>query len=252
MNRFKTAVKRWLVFMTLIFGLTGYWGCTKQEKVLSDFDLYKGGTSSFEKEKFQEARKYFQDIEVIYPESRYLSLARVGIANTYYEEGLYDEAIIEYQKVLEFYPLGKLSDWSQYRIGMCHFLQILPEDRDQEETRKACSAFETFFSQYPKSPLVNEAREKYQILRDRLGGNELYVAKFYLKNKSYQVAISRLQGILVQYPQFSRKDEVLYYLAQSFRKSGNKELEEEMGRTLTSQYPDSPFTRKLLQERIDP
>jgi len=252
MNQSMTAVKRWLIFTAMIFGLTGYWGCTKREKVLSDFDLYRGGINSFEKEKYQDARKSFQDIESLYPESRYLSLARVGVANTYYEEGSYDEAVIEYQKILEFYPLGKLSDWSQYRIGMCHFLQMLPEDRDQEETRKACSAFETFLAQYPKSPLVNEAREKYKICRDRLGSSELSIARFYFKSKAYGVAIGRLQEILARYPQFSRKDEVFYYLAKSAEKSGNKELEKESIQTLTSQYGDSPFTRKLLEERNGP
>lgn len=73
MNRFIAAEKKWLVIMTLILGLTAWGGCTKQEKVLPDFELYKGGTTSFEKAKYQEARKFFQDIEVLYPESRFLS-----------------------------------------------------------------------------------------------------------------------------------------------------------------------------------
>lgn len=176
----------------------------------------------------------------------------MGIANTYYEEGSFDEAIAEYQKILEFYPLGKLSDWSQYRIGLSHFRQIMEEYRDQEETRKACSAFETFLSQYPKSSLIHEAEEKYQICRDRLAGNELCIAKFYFKNKSYVVTINRLQELLAQYPQFSRKDEVFYYLAKSSKKTGNKELEKEAVQTLTSQYRNSEFSRKWLKEKSDP
>ncbi|MEW6381782.1 MAG: outer membrane protein assembly factor BamD [bacterium] len=251
MNKFATAFRKWLILVALVLCCAGYWGCTKQERVRSDFELYQGGMNLFEKKKYLEARQDFQDIEVLYPESRYLSLARVGIANTYYEEGAYDEAVLEYQKILEFYPLGKLSDWAQYRIGMCHFLQMLPEDRDQEETQKACSAFETFLAQYPKSPLVAEAREKYRICKDRLGGNELYIARFYLKSKSYEVAIARLQEVLNSYPQFSRKDEVFYYLARAAEKSGKRELEKEAEKTLTGQYPDSPFTQRLLREQND-
>ncbi|MCL6582169.1 MAG: outer membrane protein assembly factor BamD [bacterium] len=249
MNRFGLNPNRCLALMVLILAFAWHWGCTKQERVRSDFELYQGGMNLFEKKKYLDARKQFQDIEVLYPESRYLPLARVGIANTYYEEGAYYEAAVEYRKVLEFYPLGKLSDWAQYRLGMCHFKQMLSEDRDQEETQEACSAFETFLAQYPKSPLVNEAREKYQICKDRLGSHELSIAKFYLKSKYYEVAIARLQEILSHYPQFSRKDEVFYYLAKAAGKSGKRQLEKEAVQTLISQYPSSRFTQRLFMEK---
>ena len=239
------------VFLGAVLCLTWALGCTKQERVISDFEFYNRGIDSFEDEKYQEAREYFQEIENLYPNSQYLSFARVGIANTHYEEGVYDEAIMGYQKIFEFYPLGKLSEWSQYRIGMSHFRQILGEDRDQEETQKACSAFEKFLVQYPKSPLVNEAQERYQICKGRLAGSELYIAKFYFKNKAYKAAISRLQGILINYPQFARKDEMFYYLALSYEKEGDNELKEQCIKKLIDDYQDSEFTQKLLKEESD-
>lgn len=239
------------VFLALFLCLICVWGCTKQEKVLSDFELYNKGMDTFEAEKYLEARKYFQEIEDLYPNSQYLSFARVGIANTHYEEGVYDEAILAYQKIFEFYPLGKLSEWSQYRIGMSHFRQILEEDRDQEETRNACSAFEKFLVQYPKSPLVNEAQENYQICKGRLAGSELHIAEFYFKNKAYGAAINRLQSILINYPLFTRKDEVLYYLARSYEKEGDEALKKETIKKLIDQYHDSEFTKKLLKEESD-
>lgn len=241
--------KRYCILLILIFSLIGnYYGCTKQEKLLSDSELYTRGVNAFEKEKYQEARKHFQDIETLYPESRHLSLARIGIANTYFEEGAYDEAIIEYQKILEFYPLGKLSDWSQYRIGMSHFRQILKEDRDQEETRKACSSFEKFLTLYSKSPLIDEAQEKYRVCRDRLAGNNLYIAKFYFQNRAFEAAINRLEEILTHDPNFTHKDEALYYLANCYNKVGNSALEKETVQVLRDKYQDSKFTQKIIKD----
>jgi len=235
----------------LILCFLGSWGCTKQERVLSDLELYSRGMTAFEKKKYQEAREYFQEIEALYPDSQHLSLARMGMANTYYEEGTYAEAITEYQKLIEFYPLGNLSEWSQFRIGISHFRQILEEDRDQEEARKACSALEKFFSQYPKSQLVGEAQEKYRICRERIAGNELYTAKFYFKNRDYGAAINRLQDVLSNNPVFSRRDEALYYLAKSYGKEGNKERESEVVEILRNQYHDSQYTQRLLKEESD-
>ncbi|MGA1874879.1 MAG: outer membrane protein assembly factor BamD [bacterium] len=235
----------------VILCFPAFWGCTKQERVLSDLELYSRGMTAFDKKRYQEAREYFQEIEALYPDSQHLALARVGTANTYYEECAYAEAIAEYQKLIEFYPLGKLSEWSQFRIGISHFRQILEEDRDQEEARKACSALEKFFSQYPKSQLIGEAQEKYQICRERMAGNELYTAKFYFKNKAYGAAIKRLQDILNNNPVFSRRDEVLYYLAKSYGKEGNKELEGEVIEILRNQYHDSQYTQRLLKEKSD-
>ncbi len=226
-------------------------GCIKQKKVPSALTLYDLGADLFDREKYLESREAFQELEDLYPDSTYLSLARAGIANTHYEEGNYYEAILEYQKILEFYPLGKLSEWSQYRIGMSHFNQILEEDRDQEETRKACEAFEKFLAQYPKSYLSNEAQDKYQICRNRLAGNKLYIAKFYYKNKAYGAAIDRLQEILTVYSQFEKKDEVLYYLAKSYQKEGNKEQEKRIIERLFDQYQDSGFTKRILKEKSD-
>lgn len=223
-------------------------GCLKSKAPLSDLELYDRGTNAFEKDQYQKSREYFQQIEDLYPDSQYLAIARVGIANTYYQESNYSEAIIAYQKVLEFYPMDKLAEWSQYRIGLSHFWQMLPSDRDQEETNKACTAFEKFLTQYPKSQLIEEAKAKYQVCQDRLADNEMYIARFYFKNKAYEAAINRLQGILMNYPQFTGKDEVFYYLAKSYRETSQKELEQETINTLIKEYRDSEFIKKLRKE----
>lgn len=240
-----------IFFVLFAFFVIGGWGCTKQERLLSDVELYNLGTGAFERSRYQKAREYFQQVEDIYPESQYLSMVRVGVANTHYEEGAYEEAIMEYQRVLEFYPVGKVSEWSQYRIGMSYVQQMLSEDRDQESTQKAYQAFEKFLSLYPKSPLTNKAQDKYHLCRNQLAGHELYIAKFYFKKKAYQATIYRLQGILTQYPDFERKDEVFYYLAKSYNQEGKADQEQEMTQLLFDKYKDSEFTQRIIKEKSD-
>ena len=61
--------------------------------------------------------------------------------------------------------------------------------------------------------MFNEAQNHYQICRNRLAGNELYIAKFYYKNKAYGAAINRLEEILAVYFHFKKKDVPTYGIA---------------------------------------
>ena len=71
----------------------------------------------------------------------------------------------------------------------------------------------------------------------------MHIAEFYFKNKAYGAAINRLKGILVNYPLFAQKGEVLYYLAMTYEKEGDEELKKETIKKLIDQYGDFEFTK---------
>ena len=97
-------------------------------------------------------------------------------------------------------------------------------ERDQTETNSALHEFQIFFDRYPMSPLTSEVRMKWREARDRLSLAEFRVGFHYYRIKWYVGAIPRFKIVLADDPQFSGRDEVYFYLAESLART-KKEAE---------------------------
>lgn len=74
--------------------------------------------------------------------------------------------------------------------------------------------------------------------------HNLEVAKFYLKRKAYKAVNDRLLEIFYTYPKFSRLDEVLFMIADSFVKLDNNEEAAKFYEQVVKDFPDSPFAKE--------
>lgn len=74
--------------------------------------------------------------------------------------------------------------------------------------------------------------------------HNLEVAKFYLKRKAYKAVTDRLLEIIYTYPKFSRLDEVLFMLADSFIKLDNPDEAAKFYEQLVKEFPESPFAKE--------
>ena len=128
-------------------------------------------------------------------------------------------AINEYREFLSFYPTHPRADYAQYKLGMSHFYQMHGPDRDQTETRDAIVELALMIRRFPESLLVPEAKKNLRIARDRLGDAEYGVAYFYVRTQKFPpAAIERFKAILKEDPEYTRRDAVYYYLADSYLK----------------------------------
>lgn len=197
------------------------WGnkAPKPEVVTFDADkVFQEGNEKLKKGRYDEARETFQKLQREDLDKNYDIVTRLRIADSYYEEGRYDEAILEYQQFQSMHPTHKLASYAQYQIAMSYFKQISTIDRNARFFKEAMTNFQGLVDNYPKSPYIDEARERIRVLYNKAAEYELYVARFYFNKESYQAAINRLEGILTGSPQSSVEAEVLYYLALSHEK----------------------------------
>jgi outer membrane protein assembly factor BamD len=88
-------------------------------------------------------------------------------------------------------------------------------ERDQTNTKEALKEFEAFFERFPGSALAGEARIRQREARDRLSESDYRVGLFYFRTRWYPGAIDRLQNVLKVDPEFTNRDAVYYYLAES-------------------------------------
>jgi len=203
---------------------------------------------------YEDAETILSDLMERYPLSPYAIDGEIMLADVLYADEKYEEARVYYTDFVALHPSHSKASYALFQKGMCFFRDILAADRDQTNTRKAIIAFDDLLKDFPGSTYDSKATELIKFLRKRLAERELYVGKFYLKEKKYKGALSRFKVILKEYPRSGVIDEALYYIVKSYVKLGEAELAKDVFTTLQAEYPSSSYTKdasKILKETKD-
>jgi outer membrane protein assembly factor BamD len=180
--------------------------------------LFERGTEALDKKKWIVSREYFRQLVDGYPQSQYRADAKLGIGDTYLGERSAESFVLaanEFREFLNFYPTHRRADYAQYKLGMSHFYQMHGPERDQTETRDTIKELTAFVERYPNSALAAEGKAQLRAAKDRLGQSEYRVGFFYFRSRWYPGAIDRFKSLLQTDPEFTRRDAVYYYLAES-------------------------------------
>lgn len=200
--------------------------------------LFDKGTAALNQKKWLTAREFFKQVTETYTQSAYRPDAKLGIGDTYLGEGTAEAlvlAINEFREFLSFYPTNRRADYAQYKLAMAHFRQMRHPQRDQTETREAIKEFETFVARYPNSSLMPEAKAKLREAKDRLDESDYLVGYFYYRQRWYPGAADRFKQLLHDDPEFTGRDAVYFYYADSLIK-------------LKREAEALPLLEKLVQE----
>jgi outer membrane protein assembly factor BamD len=203
------------------------------------------GRQKLDDEKWNDARGYFQQLLDAYPRSQFAGDARLGVADTYFNQsgrGNLILAIAEYRDFLTFFPNHPRADYAQYQIGFGHYKQTHSPDRDQEPTELAIEEFEKLTELYRNSRYADEGRvllaECYETIAESLFRKGL----FYLENrKACKAAIARFQTVLDQYPTFSKKDELHFRLGFAYQMCQDAAEAMPHLQQVLDEFPDSTF-----------
>ena len=223
---------------------------------IADPDRYLLGLANdaAKKENWLKAREYYRQIVDNYPQSPVRPDAKLGIGDTYLGEGSVESLVLatnEYREFLTFYPTNARADYAQYKLAMSHYKQMRAPERDQTETKAALAEFENFFERYPNSPLTAEVRMDWRIARDRLSEASYRIGLHYYRSKWLPGAVDRFREVLRDDPGYTHRDDVYFYLAESYAKSNRTAEAIPYLERLLSEYTVSEHleeARKRLQE----
>jgi len=207
--------------------------------------LFDKGNVALKAKKWVTAREYFKQVVETYTQSPFRPDAKLGVADTYLEEGGADNLVFsmnEYREFLSFYPLNPRADYAQYRLGMTHFRQMRAAPRDQTETRDAIKEFQTFLVRYPNSSLTPEVKARLRDAQDRVAESDYLVGMYYYRQKWYPGSIDRFTSLLKSDPDYSRRDNVYFFLAESYVKGSNS------NNTAQARAQALPLYEKLVNE----
>jgi outer membrane protein assembly factor BamD len=224
----------------------------------SDQIIWEAGQKAVEKKDWDSARQYFRRLVDAFPQSEHQPDARIGLADSYFEEGgtgNYILAVSAYREFLTLFPRHPRADYAQFRAGESYFKQKNSPDRDQTATEQALEEYQRLLDFYPDSTLVENARERIRECRQTLARSHHLVGQFYQRTRrSWRSAIGRYEIVLSEYPDYERLDEVLFRLAEAMGNAGRyAEARPHIGR-LQSEFPESPFASQAqkLEDSFPP
>ncbi len=234
----------------LILFLISLAGCATVEPPFDPVAVFKQAEENMRKSAFEKARKNYQEIQEKSPDKSYDAVLMLRIADTYYGEEKYSEAMVEYQAFLTYHPVNRDAAYAQYQIAMCSYNELTTIDRDPAPAHTVIKEMRKLLDKYPNSLYEEQAKKYIALCADRLAQYELYVARFYHKKESYKAAAGRFEKLLKDYPGSSAEKDALYYAGLSYTQLGERDLARAKFEALAQKYPDMKATAASLLKAL--
>lgn len=215
--------------------------------------LYASATRELERERYEEAIAYFEEVERQHPYSAWARRAMLMKAFAYYQGNDYEEAADALDQFIALHPGNKDAPYAYYLKAMCFYERIRDVGRDQEYTNNAVAALNDVIRRYPNTEYARDARLKLDLTFDHLAGKEMYVGRFYLKQNKHIAAINRFKKVITDYQTTSHAPEALHRLVEAYLELGIVEEARAVAAVLGHNYPGSPWYQDSFRlfERFD-
>ena len=144
--------------------------------------------------------KIYETIIRSAPFGPYAPLATFSCGLAREKQKKWPEAVKFYEEVLDKYPKNDLIDDAQYQIGFVWMKAAREPQYDQTAAQKAIEAFQDYLARFKRSDKTEQAAENIEVLKQRLSGGSLSVARFYDKAGNYPAALVYYNEVLSQSP----------------------------------------------------
>jgi outer membrane protein assembly factor BamD len=208
--------------------------------------LFDKAINDIEHSRYEIARLTLQTLLNTYDTSEYTAKAKLAIADSWYREGGargLAQAEAEYKDFKLFYPAMEEAAEAQNRVCDIHYKQMETADRDPMHALRAQDECRTLLQEYPNSKFAPIAMQKMRDIQEVLGEGEFRVGTLYFKKASFPAAANRFRALTDQFPLYSRADEALWDMANSYHKMGDRFENQEAAAygKLIREYPLSNY-----------
>jgi outer membrane protein assembly factor BamD len=247
-----------------LFGLLGGGGDDKYADLTGapapgrDRVLFEEAAKEVRKGRHETGRLLFSTIINTYPDSPFLPLAKLAIADSFYLEGTTSsliQAAQAYQDWLTFFPTDPLADDAMLKVAEAEMRQMGLSDRDISHARKAEQRLKALLQQYPQTKLRPTVEDRLREVQENLAMHNLVIARFYYESRylggrgtGLKGAQSRLKEIVDKYPCFSYNDEVLFRLATTYQNEEEPDEAAKYYQQLIQGFPESEFNDKAREQ----
>jgi outer membrane protein assembly factor BamD len=219
--------------------------------------LFIEAATQVRKGSHETGRLLFTTIINTYPDSPYLPLSKLAIADSFYLEGTTSSLIQAgqaYQDWITFFPTDQLADDAMLKVAEAEMRQMGLSDRDISHARKAEQRLKVLLQQYPQTPLRPQVEARLREVQDNLAMHNLQIARFYFdsryshKKGGLKGSQDRLKEVVDKYPNFCLMDEVLFRYATTFQEEEEPDEAAKLYQQLVRDYPNSEYVEKAKEQ----
>jgi outer membrane protein assembly factor BamD len=196
---------------------------------------------------FVDAAILFEDIERQYPYSKWSNQAQLMTSFCYYKSQMYDESLDAIERFIALYPGSEKVSYAYYLRALNYFEQINDVERDQTMTLRSRKAFNEVINKFPNSEFVEDAKNKIDIIEDRLAAKEIEIARYYQFSHQWISAINRYNYILENHDTSVYTEESLFRLVEIYYSLGLYEEAIRYTSTLGYNFPESDWYKKSYE-----
>jgi len=191
-------------------------------------------------------------------------LAKIALADAYFNEGDYENAALNYEEFLGLYPASPRARDALFRLAVSYLNLTKGPEWDVTFAQKAYDLFTEFLKRYPDDPRVPKAQEYRKIARKIIAEHEVYIAGTYDMLHKFTASAERYEEILKKFGDVEPPDRIRYLLGRAYYYTPlqaeeeidrlKREAEKEKDR-LKSEDPDERRVAKnrlkLINEEIE-
>ncbi|MFE8072806.1 outer membrane protein assembly factor BamD [Marinobacteraceae bacterium S3BR75-40.1] len=237
-----------LALLALLAAL--FTGCASTpEKVLPEKTYYEQASEAMQSGNFNEASENLEALETYYPFGRYAEQAQLDLIYARYQNLDLEGSRRAADRYLRLHPQSEHADYALYVRGLAsYYLDIgLAERyfaldvnaRAPGEQRQALRDFSKLLDQFPNSDYAPDARQRMIAIRNRLAGQELVAARYYIKRQAYVAALNRARYVVENYPQSPAVEDALTLMVELNRLLGMPRAADNALTMLAINFPDS-------------
>lgn len=226
-------------------------GCASTgEETLPEEEYYEQARSSMNAGNFESAQQNLEALETYYPFGRYAEQAQLDLIYARYQNLDLQGARSAADRFLRLNPQSENADYALYMRGIASYYMDLglaaryfPIEVDARDPGQQLQAFEDFsqlVNRYPESQYTADARQRMIAIRNRMAGQELAAAEYYIKREAYIAALNRTRTVVEEYNRTPAVEEALVIMAEMYARLGLDQERKDTARVLARNFPDSP------------
>lgn len=159
-------------------------------------ELFEAGNDAMREKNYSAAIGYYTKLKDTYQFSPYAIEAELSLADAYFLDQEWVEAIDAYKEFENLHPRHEAIPYVLFNIGMANRHTYRSIDRPITPIDDAYSYFKRISEAYPDSEYTEQSREMMLECRHLMAEHELYIADFYYRIGRYGSAWLRYKDLV--------------------------------------------------------
>ncbi len=204
----------------------------------------------FEKKHYDQAVIEFQKLIFNYPGAVFIDSAQYLLGMCYFNQKDYPLAIVEFNKLLSSFPTSQLSDDAAFMVAFCDFKMSARSELDQRHTLKAIEELRSFLDDYPVSDRAKEAFDLLKECRSKLAKKAYKNGRLYFKRKQYEAALIYLKDVINGYHDTKWVAPAQFQIAEVYFKQKKYDQAKTEYQKFLENFPQDKLAKKA-KERLE-